>query len=100
MSGGRIAVVGAGSWGTALVKLLTSTQQRVGWWVRRAETIVHIRKYGHNPDYNSAAQFELDRVAMDPVVHAVLRDPDLLIIAVPSAFLKDTLDLLDRSGPA
>ena len=97
MSGGRIAVVGAGSWGTALVKLLTSTQQRGGWWVRRAETIVHIRKYGHNPDYISAAQFDVDRVAMDPDIHAVVRDADVLIIAVPSAFLKDTLDLLDRS---
>lgn len=97
MSGGRIAVIGAGSWGTALVKLLAGTQQRVGWWVRRAETIEHIRKYGHNPDYISAAQLDAERLAMDPDIHAVVRDADVLIIAVPSAFLKDTLDLLDKA---
>lgn len=97
MSAGRIAVIGAGSWGTALVKLLTGTQQRVGWWVRREETIEHIRKYGHNPDYISAAQFDVERLAMDPDIHAVVREADTLIVAVPSAFLKDTLDQLDKS---
>ena len=100
MSGGRIAVIGAGSWGTALVKLLTGTQQRVGWWVRRKETIEHINKYGHNPDYISAAQFDVQRLAMSEDIHAVVKDADTLIIAVPSAFLKATLEQLDKSDLA
>lgn len=91
----RIAVIGAGSWGTALVKLLSSNNERVGWWVRRPATIEHIRKYGHNPDYISAAQFEVDRLAMDSDIHAVVRGADVLVIAVPSAFLKATMDQLD-----
>ncbi|HQW86700.1 MAG TPA: NAD(P)H-dependent glycerol-3-phosphate dehydrogenase [Flavobacteriales bacterium] len=91
----RIAVIGAGSWGTALVKLLSANAPRVGWWVRRVETIAHITKYGHNPDYISAAQFEVDRLAMDTDIHAVVREADVLVIAVPSAFLKATLDQLD-----
>ena len=45
MAAQRIAVIGAGSWGTALVKLLSGNAERVGWWVRRAETIAHITKY-------------------------------------------------------
>ncbi|MBK9512748.1 MAG: NAD(P)H-dependent glycerol-3-phosphate dehydrogenase [Flavobacteriales bacterium] len=91
----RIAVIGAGSWGTALVKLLSSNAERVGWWVRRPETIAHIKAYGHNPDYISAAQFNGERLAMDPDIHAVVRDADVLVIAVPSAFLKATMDQLD-----
>lgn len=91
----RIAVIGAGSWGTALVKLLSSNNERVGWWVRRPATIEHIRKYGHNPEYISAAQFEVDRLAMDSDIHAVVRGADVLVIAVPSAFLKATMDQLD-----
>jgi glycerol-3-phosphate dehydrogenase (NAD(P)+) len=91
----RIAVIGAGSWGTALVKLLSSNSARVGWWVRRPETIAHISKYGHNPDYISAAQFEVERLAMDSDIHAVVRAADVLVIAVPSAFLKATMDQLD-----
>ncbi|HRH37093.1 MAG TPA: NAD(P)H-dependent glycerol-3-phosphate dehydrogenase [Flavobacteriales bacterium] len=90
----RIAVIGAGSWGTALVKLLSNNAERVGWWVRRAETIAHITKYGHNPDYISAAQFDVPRLAMDSDIHAVVRASDVLIIAVPSAFLKATMEQL------
>jgi len=91
----RIAVIGAGSWGTALVKLLSTTQEQVGWWVRRTATIEHIRKYGHNPDYISAAQFDPERLAMDSDIHAVVKNADVLVIAVPSAFLKTAMDQLE-----
>jgi glycerol-3-phosphate dehydrogenase (NAD(P)+) len=96
MSLGRIAVIGAGSWGTALVKLLTGNADRVGWWVRGEKTIDHIRLYGHNPRYISAAQFDVGRLAMSDDLHAVVKNADTLILAVPSAFLKGSLDLLDR----
>ena len=95
MAAQRIAVIGAGSWGTALVKLLSGNAERVGWWVRRAETIAHITKYGHNPDYISAAQFDVSRLAMSADIHTVVKDADVLVIAVPSAFLKATMDQLD-----
>jgi glycerol-3-phosphate dehydrogenase (NAD(P)+) len=96
MSAPRIAVIGAGSWGTALVKLLSLNAERVGWWVRRDETIKHITSYGHNPDYISAAQFDVSRLAMSSDIHAVVRNADVLVIAVPSAFLKGTLDQLSK----
>ncbi len=91
----RTAVIGAGSWGTALVKLLTANAACVGWWVRRPATIAHIAGHGHNPDYISAAQFDVQRLAMDADIHAVVREADVLVLAVPSAFLKATLDQLD-----
>jgi glycerol-3-phosphate dehydrogenase (NAD(P)+) len=97
MSAPRIAVIGAGSWGTALVKLLSSNADRVGWWVRRDETIKHITTYGHNPDYISAAQFDASRLAMSSDIHAVVKNADVLVIAVPSAFLKASMDQLDPS---
>ena len=96
MAAQRIAVIGAGSWGTALVKLLSTTQEKVGWWVRRPDTIAHITKYGHNPDYISAAQLDPARLAMDSDIHAVVRNADVLVIAVPSAFLKSSLEQLDK----
>ena len=98
----KIAVIGAGSWGTALVKLLSANlpagqagAPQVGWWVRRESSIEHIGKYGHNPDYISAAQFDVERLAMSSDIHAVVAAADVLVIAVPSAFLQATLDLLD-----
>lgn len=97
MAAHRIAVIGAGSWGTALVKLLSSNTERVGWWVRRAETITHITKYGHNPDYISAAQFDVSHLAMSADIHSVVKEADVLVVAVPSAFLKATMEQLDPS---
>mgnify|MGYP000940015436 FL=1 len=97
MGAPRIAVIGAGSWGTALVKLLSSNAEQVGWWVRREETIKHITTYRHNPDYISAAQFDVSRLAMSSDIHAVVKNADVLVIAVPSAFLKASMDQLDPS---
>ncbi len=97
MSLGKVAVIGAGSWGTALVKLLSGNAERVGWWVRGEKNIAHIRKYGHNPNYISAAQFEVDRLAMSDDLHTVVKEADTLIVAVPSAFLKNTMEKLDKS---
>lgn len=94
MSAPRIAVVGAGSWGTALVKLLSGTQQQVGWWLRRQETIDHVRKYGHNPNYTSGAELDADRLVMDTDLQRVVQGADVLVIAVPSAFLDATLGQL------
>ncbi|MCC6838971.1 MAG: NAD(P)H-dependent glycerol-3-phosphate dehydrogenase [Flavobacteriales bacterium] len=90
----RIAVIGAGSWGTALVKLLSASQDTVGWWVRRQETIDHIRQYGHNPDYTSGAQLDAKALAMDTDIQAVVGRAQVLVFAVPSAFLKAALDQL------
>ena len=94
---GSIGVIGGGSWGTALVKLLHGNADRVQWWIRRPETIEHIRKYGHNPDYISAAQFDVARLAMSADIHAVAKASDVLVLAVPSAFLKATMEQLDKS---
>lgn len=94
---GRVAVIGAGSWGTALVKLLSSNSERVGWWVRGEKNIAHIQKYGHNPNYISAAQFDVERLAMSDDLHAVVKEADTLIVAVPSAFLKNSIEKLDKS---
>ena len=79
------------------MKLLTTTQDTVGWWVRKPATIEHIRQYGHNPDYTSAAQFDVERLAMDSDIHAVVKNADVIVLAVPSAFLKGALDQLEKS---
>lgn len=88
------AVIGGGSWGTALVKLLSENAERTGWWVRGAANVEHIRKYGHNPNYISAARIDPTRLAVSDDLHAVVAAADTLILAVPSAFLKSTLDQL------
>ncbi|MCB9171140.1 MAG: NAD(P)H-dependent glycerol-3-phosphate dehydrogenase [Flavobacteriales bacterium] len=94
MAVGRVAVIGGGSWGTALVKLLAQNNAPVGWWLRGQAAIDHIQRYGHNPNYISAAQFDVSRLAMHTDLAQVVRETDTLVLAVPSAFVMDTLGTL------
>ena len=98
MEGTRIAVIGAGSWGTALMKLLSANAERVGWWVRNGDIIEHVRKYGHNPNYISAAQLDAERLDMRTDLTAVVDTADVLVVAVPSAFLKAAFDTLPNGA--
>ncbi|HET6992036.1 MAG TPA: glycerol-3-phosphate dehydrogenase, partial [Bacteroidia bacterium] len=48
----RIAVIGGGSWATAIIKMLCNnvkSEVKIGWWIRSSETIDYIRKFRHNP---------------------------------------------------
>ena len=42
----RCAVVGHGSWATALVKILLENERNVGWYIRNRDVLEHVRKHG------------------------------------------------------
>ncbi len=93
-----ISVLGGGSWGTALVKMLAHNNARVYWWVRKPETATYIRKHHHNPDYLTDVEIDTHTVHVtDDLAHAV-GTADAVILAVPSPFLKDTLKPLGRTA--
>lgn len=77
------------------MKLLSGNKEQVGWWVRRQTTIDHIAKYGHNPDYTTGAQLDASRLLMDTDIRTVVKEADVVVFAVPSAFLKAALDQLE-----
>jgi glycerol-3-phosphate dehydrogenase (NAD(P)+) len=87
----NVAVIGGGSWATALVKILCNNRETVNWWVRTKETADHINKYHHNPNYLSSVEFELKRLSVGSVLKDIISTSDVLIMAVPSAFLKHSL---------
>jgi len=89
-------VVGNGSWATALVKILTDNQQPVHWWVRNATTITHIQKRRHNPNYLPAAYFDVNLLRMSDRVLDVIQQSDVILLAVPSAYLQEVLASLPR----
>mgnify|MGYP003575364175 FL=1 len=92
----KMGVVGNGSWATALVKILTDNGQPVNWWIRNAKTIPAIRQRGHNPHYLSSAYLSPALLHMTDNVEEVLQNSDVVVLAVPSAYLKDLLDNLDK----
>lgn len=91
----KIAVIGGGSWATAIVKMLCENVDSLGWWMRNEEAIKHIQKYGHNPNYISSAELKKEKLNISSDLNAIVSEADCLVLAVPSAFLKKTLAQLN-----
>jgi glycerol-3-phosphate dehydrogenase (NAD(P)+) len=86
----RIAVIGGGSWATAIVKLLCNTQEKVNWWMRGEESVSHILQYKHNPKYLQSVELNLSRLHVSTDLTDIIQSSDIVIIATPSAFLTET----------
>ena len=83
----NIAVIGGGSWATALVKILCNNISKVNWWMRNDEAVDHILKYQHNPNYLQSVEFNLDKIKVSSNLKEIIAPADIIIIASPSAFL-------------
>lgn len=87
----KIAVIGGGSWATAIVKMLCNNCDKVNWWVRSKDTADYIKKYHHNPNYISSVEFEAKKINISSDIKEIVSAADVLVMAVPSAFLKESL---------
>ncbi|HEV8507649.1 MAG TPA: NAD(P)H-dependent glycerol-3-phosphate dehydrogenase [Chitinophagaceae bacterium] len=92
-----IGIIGSGSWATALAKILTDGNQHVNWWIRNKETINQIQKRRHNPHYLSSVYFNTSLLSLENDLGKVVAGSDILLIAVPSAFVEETLGALNAS---
>jgi glycerol-3-phosphate dehydrogenase (NAD(P)+) len=86
-----IAVIGGGSWATAIVKMLCNNSEQTIWWLRNTMVVDHIKKYKHNPNYLTSVEFDTNKLSLNTNLKEVVAKADVLIMAVPSAFLKDAL---------
>lgn len=88
----KIGVVGSGSWGTALVKLLTDNQHQVLWCVRNDKMAEYIRTRHHNPKYLSSVQFTGSSLSVTTDPSVIYTSCDTILLAVPSAYLKTQIE--------
>lgn len=93
----NIGVIGGGSWATAIVKMLCENVNSINWWMRNEDSISHIETYGHNPNYISDAELKKEKLNISSDINSVIENSDLIVLAVPSAFLKSTLNNLNVS---
>ncbi len=96
-SGNKVAVIGGGSWATAIVKILSNNSDNISWWLRSDETVRFIKTNKHNPTYLSDVEINTDKVIPSSSIQEVIIGADLVILAVPSAFLKTVLKELDEN---
>lgn len=93
----KIAVIGGGSWATALVKILCNNLDTVNWWMRSQESVDYILRYKHNPKYLQSVEFNLDKINVSNDLEAIIAPADIVIIATPSAFLVKIFENIDQS---
>jgi len=91
---GKIAILGGGTWATALSKIMLNHEKHINWYMRRPEQIEEFKKTGHNPSYLSNVEFNLDRITFYSDITKVVENSDTLVLAVPSPFLKSHLEKL------
>ena len=91
----KVAVIGGGSFGTALAKIFSDNLGHCAWWMHNSESAMHVMRYHHNPRYLSSVGFQPETISVYTDVEECIKDADLVVLAVPSAFIKDVLADLD-----
>ena len=87
----RIAIIGSGSWATALAKIILHNVPRINWYIRSDDTIEYFRKFHHNPKYISDIEFDVSRITFFNSIADAIEASDILLFAIPAPFLKDSL---------
>ena len=90
----KYAVFGAGSWATAIVKMLCENVEEVGWYMRSVYIKEHLLKERHNPSYISSVEFNLNKLKLSNDINQTAQEADVLIFAIPSAFIYSELQKL------
>ncbi len=93
----KIAVLGGGSWATALVKLLTENLDEVHWYMRSVYALEHIKREGHNPNYLSSVSLNTALLHLTNDINEAVAKADVLLFVIPSAFLEKELENLTVS---
>ena len=93
-----VAVIGGGSFGTAVVKMVSENLGSCHWWMHNEESAAHIREYHHNPRYLSSVAFDEGSIKIFTDINAAISGCDVIIFAVPSAFVKEVLLNMDSGA--
>jgi len=93
----RIAIIGGGSWATAIAKILMENVQEINWYMRNPDTIKQFKQLSHNPRYLTGVEFDIENINFYNNLDELVENSDVLIFAIPSAFLKNALQKLTVS---
>ena len=87
----KVAVIGGGSFGTALAKIFSENLGHCSWWMHNSDSALHVMRYHHNPRYLSSVGFQPDTISVYTDVSDCVKEADIIVLAVPSAFIKEVL---------
>ncbi len=93
-----VSIIGSGSWATALAKLVTDNGTPLHWWVRSETIAKQLKTRRHNPSYLSTVYFNPEQLHLDTELRNVVAAGDVILIAVPSAYVIDTISSLPQDA--
>ena len=85
---GRIAIIGGGSWATAIAKIVVGKTHHIGWYMR------DFQRLGHNPAYLQSVRFDTDEIFFSSDLNKIAEQYDTLVFVTPSPYLKSHLKKL------
>ncbi len=88
---GKIAIIGGGSWATAIAKIVVGHTHHIGWYMRRDDRIEDFKRLGHNPAYLRSAHFDVDEILFSSDINKIVKEYDTLVFVTPSPYLKNHL---------
>ena len=88
---GKIAIIGGGSWATAIAKIVVQHTHHIGWYMRRDDQIEDFRRMGHNPSYLTSVHFDIGEIQFESDLNRIVQQYDTLVFVVPSPYLKNHL---------
>ena len=91
---GKIAIIGGGSWATAIAKIVVGHTHHIGWYMRRDDRIDEFRRLSHNPAYLTSVHFEVDEIGFSSDINRIVADYDTLVFVTPSPYIKNHLKKL------
>lgn len=91
---GKIAIMGGGSWATAIAKIVLAQAGTINWYMRRDDRIEDFKRLGHNPAYLTSVRFNIKCINFSSDINKVVRESDTLIFVTPSPYLKAHLKKL------
>ncbi|PHX61710.1 MAG: glycerol-3-phosphate dehydrogenase, partial [Flavobacteriales bacterium] len=93
----KFAVIGGGSWATALAKMLCENQEKIAWYMRSTYALEHLKQQKHNPNYLSSVAFDTNKLQLTNDINEAIQFADVIIFAIPSAFLSGELEKMTAS---
>ncbi len=94
----KFGIIGSGSWGTAIAKILTDNGQIISWWNRSETAIKQFAARGHNPHYLPAAKFDMNLLKLTTSLQELINNSDAIIVAIPSAYVANALNDLPENS--
>lgn len=93
----KIVILGDGGWGTTLAILLSKKGFRVTLWGAFAENIAAMKKKGVNQRFLPGIKLP-GEIILTSDLKSCLRDKDIIVLAIPSQFVRTVLKKVKLAG--